>query len=313
MSVKVSCLGGGVLDLIYGVDHLPSEDGKSSARSYAESGGGMAANAAVIVSRLGGRAIWCGRVGDDDKGKRILDGLRQENVDVSNARIFPGIQSSHSIVLKDMLGNRAIILYRAEGIDPDPSWLQLDALLDADAVLADNRWVEGAVAILTAGRSKGLPAILDADSAGDDSTLHAVRASTHAVFSAPGLSSLFKTDDPEHGLRLASEMAPFVAVTDGRRGVLWIGRDGALRHLPAFTVNAVETVGAGDIFHGAFAFGLGSGMSEEDSLRLASATAAVKCTGEGGRTSFPDMARVQEFLKIPENLAVAAQTRPAQT
>lgn len=312
MTVKVSCLGGGVLDLIYGVDHLPSEDGKSSARSYAESGGGMAANAAVIVSRLGGQANWCGRVGDDDKGKRILEGLRHEGVDVETVRTVPGIQSSHSIVLKDLAGNRAIILYRAEGVDPDTSWIPLDRLLDADAVLADNRWVEGAVALLTAGRAKGLPAVLDADSAGDDSTLDAVRASTHAVFSAPGLAALFKINDPVKGLREAKKFAPFVAVTDGRRGVLWIGSDEVLRHLPAFKVDAVETVGAGDIFHGAFAYGLGVGMSEEEALRLASATAAVKCTGEGGRRSFPDMAHVQAFLGAPENVAITTITEPTK-
>ncbi|MBB4112787.1 sulfofructose kinase [Rhizobium sp. BK226] len=300
MTVKVTCLGGAVLDLIYGVDELPHEDGKSIARSYAESGGGMAANAAVIVSRLGGQAIWCGRVGDDDKGRRILDGLRLEKVDVRTAKVVPGVQSSHSIVLKDRIGNRAIILYRSEALDFDPSWLPLEKLLVADAVLADNRWIEGAVALLSAARARGIPAVLDADSAGDDTTLQAVSAASHVVFSAPGLAALFKTETPEEGLRRAHQHAPFVAVTLGSKGVLWLDENGATRHVPSFPVTAVETVGAGDIFHGAFAFALGRGQSEEDGLRFAAAAAAIKCAGEGGRESFPRMPDVEALLASPK-------------
>ncbi|URK89446.1 sugar kinase (plasmid) [Rhizobium sp. RCAM05350] len=309
MTVKVTCLGGAVLDLIYGVDELPHEDGKSIARSFAESGGGMAANAAVIVSRLGGQAIWCGRVGDDDKGRRILDGLRLEKVDVRTAKVVSGIQSSHSIVLKDRIGNRAIILYRSEALEVDPSWLPLEKLLVADAVLADNRWIEGAVALLSAARARGIPAVLDADSAGDDTTLKAVSAASHVVFSAPGLASLFKTKTPEEGLRRAQKHAPFVAVTLGSKGVLWLDESGAARHVPSFPVAAVETVGAGDIFHGAFAFALGRGQSEEDGLRFAAAAAAIKCAGEGGTRKLPAYARRRSAFGTPENLETSIRKR----
>lgn len=301
MTTRVSCLGGAVLDLIYGVDALPSEDGKSVARSFMESGGGMAANAAVIVSRLGGAATWCGRIGDDDKGLRILNGLRQENVDVSTVLIIPGMHSAHSVVLKDRIGNRAIILFKPEKVDPDPSWLPLDRLLDADAVVADNRWIEGAAVLLAAARDKGLPAILDADAAGDLTTLEAVKVASHVIFSAPGLASLFATEDIEAALRAAQDLAPFVAVTRGRKGVHWLDENARLRHLPAFAVDAVETVGAGDIFHGSFAYALGSGMPIEAALRFSSAASALKCTGEGGRKSYPNGTMVRDFLAdMPE-------------
>jgi sulfofructose kinase len=296
VSVSVSCVGVATLDLIYGVDHLPAEDGKMPARSYRESGGGMAANAAVIVARLGGQSTWCGRLGADDLGDRILDGLRREGVDVSPARTYPGTSSPHSIVLSDRKGNRAIILYRPPAIDPDPTWLPLEKLLRADAVLADNRWIEGASRVLAAGRALGRPAILDADAAADSQTVEAVRAASHAIFSAPGLAGLYGTDDPEEGLRLASRDCRFVAVTRGPRGVMWIGPDGALRVQPAFTVEAVETVGAGDIFHGAFALRLVETGVESDSLRFAAAAAALKCAGTGGRASFPDRAAVDALL-----------------
>lgn len=296
MTPSVACVGVATLDLIYGVDRLPSEDGKMHARSYRESGGGMAANAAVIVARLGGRATWCGRLGDDDLGRRILDGLARENVDASLARLYPGTPSPHSIVLADRRGDRAIILFRPQTVDPDPSWLPLDVLMRSDAVLADNRWIEGASALFAAARTAGKPAILDADAAADARTVEAVRAATHAIFSAPGLAGLYGTEDPEAGLRLAARDCAFVAVTMGPEGVCWIGPDGTLRHLPAFPVEAIETVGAGDIFHGAFALRYVETGDETAALRFAAAAAAIKCAGEGGRASFPDRSAVEALL-----------------
>lgn len=313
MTAKVTCLGCAYLDLIFGIDELPNQDGKSIARSFAESGGGMAANSAVTVSRLGGQALWCGRLGDDDRGRRILEGLRQEEVNVQTAKLIPGTHSPQSVVLKDRTGNRAIIVHRAEFDDTDLSWLPMEQLLDADAVLADSSWIEGAVALLSAARAKGMPAVLDADTVSGQTPsrsaamLRAVAAASHVVFSAPGLASLFAAPTPEEGLRQARNYAPFVAVTLGGDGVLWLDATGTVRHIPSFPVDAVETVGAGDIFHGAFAFALGRGQSEEDGLRLAAAVAAIKCAGEGGRVSFPRMPDVEKLLAserpAPLNLA----------
>ncbi|WP_158804287.1 sugar kinase [Acidisoma sp. L85] len=294
---KIVCVGGAVVDFIYGVEQLPSVDGKFLATSFAESGGGMAANAAVIVSRLGAQAYWCGRLGDDDKGRIILSGLQSEGVDTSLSRLFTGAQSSHSLVLNDREGNRAIILYRSGAIDPDPGWLPLQEISSGDAVLADNRWVDGAVAALKAAAAKGLPGILDADGAGDKSSLPAVAAASHAIFSEPGLASLFGAGDPAAGLHEAARHSPFVAVTLGERGVLWFGHGNGMRHMPAFKIDAVETVGAGDIFHGAFTLALVEGCGEEVALRFASATAALKCGREGGRASFPSRREVEEFLR----------------
>jgi sulfofructose kinase len=294
---KIVCVGGAVVDFIYGVEQLPSVDGKFLATSFAESGGGMAANAAVIVSRLGAQAYWCGRLGDDDKGRIILSGLQSEGVDTSLSRLFTGAQSSHSLVLNDREGNRAIILYRSAAIDPDPGWLPLQEISSGDAVIADNRWVDGAVAALEAAAVKGLPGILDADGAGDKSSLPAVAAASHAIFSEPGLASLFGAGVPAAGLCEAARHSPFVAVTLGERGVLWIGHGNGMRHMPAFKIDAVETVGAGDIFHGAFTLALVEGCGEEVALRFASATAALKCGREGGRASFPSRREVEEFLR----------------
>lgn len=297
MTIRIACLGGAVVDLVYGLDELPGRDGKVRARSYFETGGGMAANAAVAINRLGGSASWWGRVGDDDIGSKVLDGLRREGVAVTDVRIIPGVVSSHSLVLTDRAGNRAIVLYRSDALDPDPSWLPLEAVASVDAVLADNRWIEGSVAILTAAREAGKFGVLDADSGADSRTIEAVRSATHTVFSEPGLAELFETSDPDEGLRRAGELAPFVAVTLGASGVRWRGPDHRIGHMPAFEVDAVETVGAGDVFHGCFAHALAEGRHEVEAIRFASAAAAIKCSAEGGRSSFPSLSAVERFMR----------------
>ncbi len=296
MTAKVICVGIAVLDLIYGVEKLPSADGKLNALSYIESGGGMAANAAVAIQRLGGEGSWCGRLGEDDVGRRIRDGLLVENVNVRLSRIFKEVSSPHSIVLVDREGNRALVLYRPPSLDPDPSWLPMSEILNVDAVLTDNRWIEGAVRVLSAARKKGIPGVLDADSASDKSTLSAVAAASHVIFSKDGLCELFDVTDPVAGLRQATRYAPFAAVTMGAGGVMWSAHGGPVQSMSAFPILAKETVGAGDIFHGAFTLALVEGAGEEVALRFASAAAALKCAREGGRSSFPRRVEVEDFL-----------------
>ncbi|WP_145108252.1 sugar kinase [Cereibacter sediminicola] len=296
MNVRVACVGGAVLDRVYGVEVLPGTDGKTRASSYREFGGGMAGNAAVAIARLGGEARWWGRVGDDAIGAGVLAGLAAEGVATSEARVVEGAVSSHSLVLSDAGGRRAIVLYRSDGLDPDASWLPLAAVGGLDAVLADNRWIDGAVAALSAARAAGLPAVLDADAGADPRSREAVRAASHAIFSEPGLAEIYGTTDPDEGLRRAAADAPFVAVTLGDAGLRWLEAGGGVAALPAFPVTAVETVGAGDVFHGAFALALAEGQPPREALRFAAATAALKCQGSGGRASYPDRAAVEALL-----------------
>lgn len=296
MSARVSCVGVAVLDLVYGVERLPTSDDKIQAHSRIESGGGMAANAASAIARLGGQARWFGRLGDDAIGGRILQGLREAGVDAAGARRLPGEDSSHSVILIDGAGNRAIILYRSESLPADASWLPLDEIVAADAVLADIRWIEGAVRALDAARRAGRPAILDADISKDPAAIEAARVATHAVYSSMGLAGLFGTADPVEGLHRAAAHTPFVAVTLGAEGVLWRGGDGTMHRIPAFPVAAQETLGAGDVFHGAFALGLAEGRTEPEALRFAAAAAAIKCARTGARDSYPFRHEVETCL-----------------
>jgi sulfofructose kinase len=296
MTPRVACVGVAVLDTIYRVERLPTTDSKIIAHSLIESGGGMAANAAATIVRLGGRAAWFGRVGDDDMGSLVLSGLAAEGVDVRHGRRVAGARTSHSIVLIDENGDRAILIYGSEALADDAAWLPIGEIAACDIVLADNRWTDGAIRALNVAREAGVPTVLDAENSTSPDAMRVVGAASHVIFSESGLAGLFDTDDPEDGLHRAARHAPFVAVTRGAKGVLWLSESGKLESLDALPIVARETLGAGDVFHGAFALALAERRSATDALRFASAAAAVKCERTGGRASFPNRAEVDARL-----------------
>jgi len=141
--------------------------------------------------------------------------------------------------------------------------------------------------------------VIDADTA-EPATLQSLAGEAeYAVFSEPGLACFADAGDIEGGLRCALALgARFAAVTQGERGAFWIeaGGDAGLRHLPAFDVPVVDTLAAGDVFHGAFALELARGKAPADALRFAAAAAAIKCTRPGGRSGSPARQEVERFL-----------------
>jgi sugar/nucleoside kinase (ribokinase family) len=137
--------------------------------------------------------------------------------------------------------------------------------------------------------------VLDIDRATRlDDPLHAL--ASHAIFSAEALRATGGTSDLEEALRrAASTLTAFLAVTNGPEDVLWMER-GNLRRLPVFAIAAVDTLGAGDSFHGGFALALAEGRDEVAAMRFGAATAALKCTRFGGISGTPVRAEVDKFL-----------------
>jgi sulfofructose kinase len=146
----VVCLGNLVADHTFSVQEVEQPPSKNIARAYRLGPGGMAANAAIAVVRLGGRALFWGRVGDDMNGGPLAEALAAEGVDMSQLRHVPGGRTPVSAVLVDRMGERSIFNYRGEGLGLDPAWLPLDSLAAAGALLCDPRWLEGAEQALLA-------------------------------------------------------------------------------------------------------------------------------------------------------------------
>jgi sulfofructose kinase len=291
------CIGLTAFDLTWEVGALPSGGGKIRASHFRQGGGGMAANAAVAAAKLGARVRFWGRAGDDLAGHAMADELRALGVDACDLRLFPGARSSVSGIVVDARGERSIVNFRGADLPDDASWLPLAAIAETDAVLGDVRWPAGVAAAFAAARRAGVPTVLDGDVA-EPAVFDALLPLTdHAVFSEPGLTGYAPglADDEARLSHALARGCGLAAVTLGERGVLWTD-GGAVQRRPGFRVAAVDTTGAGDVFHGAFAFALGARIAVAEAFRFAAAVAALKCTQPGGRVGVPGLAQVLEAL-----------------
>lgn len=292
---KIYCAGIAVLDEVFRVRSVPERDNKTDASEYIVTGGGCAPNAAVAIARLGGEAGFAGPLGGDDTAERVLAHLKRDGIDTSGCIKFPGCRTSVSAILIDDSGARTIATYTDQRLLQVSSRDADRLVADADGVLLDNRRPKFVQPISEAAVKRKLPVVLDVDKATDldDPLLH---SATHAIFSGESLRGSTKCEGLVQGFdRVREKLKNFVAVTDGHNGGLWCD-GGEVHAYPAFKVNVVDTLGAGDTFHGAFALALIEGKSIPDTLRFASAAAALKCMRFGGITSAPTRQAVEEFL-----------------
>jgi sulfofructose kinase len=295
---KILCAGIAVQDIVMRVQDFPAPGAKVSASDFIITGGGCAANAAVAVARLGGRAAFAGPLGGDDDqvSGRIISDLNAEGVDVSGALRIDGATASVSLILLDAEGEKSIATRRGARLGDarpaDPGKL----VADVDAVVVDNRFPKFVTPVCRAAQTRGIPIVVDLDQASkpDDPLL---KLGTHVVSSAEALHGTTGLTDHGASLQcLAKHLSGFLAITDGPNGIYWLDA-GNLRHLPAFKVKAIDSLGAGDAFHGAFTLALAEGCNLRDAMRFASVTAALKCTHFGGGAGAPERAEVEEFLK----------------
>lgn len=299
---QVLCIGHAVQDLVFSVEEMPSRPEKHPASDFETVGGGPAATAAVAICRLGGSAKLAARVGDDPMAGLIVTELESYGVDCALLKRMTGGRSSVSAVIVDSAGERLIVNYLDREMDSKPDWLPGRLPDNVAAVLTDSRWPEGALHGLSLARQGNVPAILDADlPAPLDGRL--VEAATHVAFSAGGLAEFSGIEDPEEALRSVDEQTEaWCCVTLGSQGTLAI-QDGRLTRQPAFDITVRDTLGAGDVWHGAFALALAESRSVDEAMTFASAAAALKVQNGGGRAGCATRKDVEDFLdrQVTEN------------
>jgi sulfofructose kinase len=283
----VICVGGSAtIDQIFLVDEVKLPSVKITATDFVETGGGMGANAAVAVQRLGGRAIYWGRVGDDETGDQVIALLKHEGVDVSTLMRLSGFRTKIATILIDARGERLVVSVQPQGYPPDASWLPVERVADADAVLADTRWPAGAQRLFDAAAMAGKPSVFDGDAGDPQQVRETARLATHPFLSQSMLQSL-QTGEPEHALpKLFGGRNVACGVTLGAAGVMWF--DGArIASAPSPAIKAIDTLAAGDTWHGAFALALAERKELDEAITFATAVAAMKCTRFGGRAGIP--------------------------
>ena len=284
--------GRATVDLIMDIDQFSARGEKMRAHDSRFIVGGPGANASIAIARFGGRPMLVTYLGDDMMGRFIYQTLTDELVDMSMSQLTPKARSSVSAAFVNHQGERQTFNYAGQGFPRMPKSMKPDSI--PCAVLADNRHPELTGWAIDLGREQHVPIIIDAEA--PFSADHA-RGATHLAFSTQGLDSFAPNCSIEDGLSRAREATGcWVCVTDGEKGV-WYLHDSETVNVPAFAIKAVDTIAAGDVWHGIFALCLGEGMDERAAITTANAAAAMKCRRFGGISASPDRQSCTAFME----------------
>jgi sulfofructose kinase len=304
---RILCIGMPVRDLTFRVQGLPARGSKENASHFEEICGGNALNAAIGIVRLGGRASICGPMGDarETSARYIFEKLAHEGIDTRHIVHMPGLVTPISNIMIDPSGERTIVTFR----DPELWNVRLPdtnkLLDDCSAILTESRCAQFCTDLCAEARRRGIPVIVDVDRA---MSLREglLNASSHLVFSSEPLQETAGIADDGEALKKIAKLTPsFLAGTRGPQGTIWLDQSQTLQQTPAFPVHTVDTLGAGDVFHGAFALAITEGQDLQEALRFASAAAALKCTRFGGAFAAPQRAEVEELLSQGQTAAPA--------
>lgn len=277
-------------DIVFGVTSIPTSAVKYRAEKVALNCGGGGCYASVAINRLGGCSTLLARVGDDDFGKLVLTTLSAEGIDCTNVIVEPHIHTPLSSIAIDAAGERQILNYRDQ--TPTAYTDKLEFGATPSAVLVDARWVEGSISALEYAKLKNIPGIVDAEAPVSED---AMALATHIAFSRQGLSQFASTDSIADGLRMADKrFSGWVCVTDGENGTHFLS-NAQIVSVHAPVVDAIDTLGAGDVWHGAFTLKLAHGADETRAVTFANAAAAIKCTRVGGGWSAPTLSEVTQL------------------
>jgi sulfofructose kinase len=310
---RVICVGGIVWETIFTVDKIPGKGVKLLPRDARQLASGMAVSAAASIARLGRSVELWGLLGDDATGQACLKDLAAEGIAVDHIQMLPDVTTPISTILVDPAGERLVVPYFDPLLYAQPTQLPLSRIKSAAAVLADVRWVEGSEAALRCAREHGVPGILDADFAPRHVLERLLPLADHVLFSEIALLSLVKEKSPQAALReiaLTLKQAKVVGVTLGEHGTLIWEHESpdVILHFPAHKIRAVDTLNAGDIWHGAYVYGLVTNLATAECVRLANVAAAIKCERAGGRLGAPYLNEVLSRLESvpPEGRPLSA-------
>jgi sugar/nucleoside kinase (ribokinase family) len=312
-AVDVLGLGAVAIDDLLFVDDYPPSDAKVPVRSRHRQLGGLAGTALVTVARIGGRAAYAGALGDDELSRAAVAALAREGVDLAALSAHPDARPIHSTVVVTRTAARTIFfdthgVLGADGERPSP-----DVIRGARVLLVDNFGVRGMIRAARIARAAAIPVVGDFESDDDPDIDELVALTDHLILPVAFAERVTGVSDPSAMVdQLWTRDRSCVVVTCGADG-LWhraVEPELGVRRLPAFPVEAVDSTGCGDVFHGAYALALARGFGTDDRLRVAAAAAAIKATRRGGQTGIPDWATVTGFLaRYGQSVADLAHVR----
>lgn len=293
--IDVFCVGMTPYDISLSVDYHPLPDDKIYANDMVFCGGGPASNAAATVARLGGRSAICGYLGNDIFGDIHIRELVKDKV-ITDYIIRGNDPTKISIIMIKKDGTRSIITYDKKTPFISPDKLNFDfSKVKIKAMLFDGHEPEISIILAKEAKKLNIPIVLDAGSIHKGTEL-LIKYTDYLVCSEKFIRQYNDKKSIDENMNELLNYSSYVAATFGGKGIKWKTRENS-GSIKAYKIDVVDTTGAGDVFHGAFAYSVARGSDFIKSLNYANAAAALCCTKLGARLAIPDEREIEEFLK----------------
>ncbi len=286
------------VDFLGLVPEFPSLNSKMKILQFSKQGGGQVATALVALSRWGIKTKYIGKIGEDEWGQFSLDSIRKEGVDISSVKIEPHATNQFAMIIVDKTsGERTILWDRDERLMYREGELQREEVCSGKILHLDGHDIQAAIQCAKWAREEKILTVLDLDKV-EPRTSELIKEIDFLITSSSFPKLLTGISDREKALlELQKYTSGFLCATLGQEGSMALV-DGEILYTAGFRVKALDTTGAGDVFHGGFIYGLLQNWEISEILRFANAVAALKCRGLGGREGIPTLKEVQSFLTM---------------
>ena len=285
------------LDHIIKINSFPKKPIKVLAEGIEKRLGGSAAVASITIKKLGIDSSFIGRLGDDDVSKYLKEELKTFKIKHKDIITIKGAKSSQSYVYEDKQGERLLAAFNEKKLLNNK---KLPKILFAKntTFMSDLRWIDATLCIAKNCKKNNLIQVVDLDNYKLNAKVkQIVDLSSFPIFSETGAFEYTKIKSIIGSLKkMYSKKNKFYAITAGEKGVYWI-ENGSVFNCKPPKIKVIETNCAGDVFHGAFAAFIHQKHSVMDSMKLATATASLKCTKKGGIYYIPSYSSVKKFEK----------------
>jgi sugar/nucleoside kinase (ribokinase family) len=256
--------------------------------------GGQIATALATCASLGLRAAYLGAIGDDEDGRRIRGELSARGIELGHVEISAAPTATATILL-DSTGDRIVLWHRDPSLRYPPDRLPAAVIAASRVLHVDDVDVPAALEAARSARAHGVPVTCDIDHV-TPGTRELLQLVSHPVFAESVPTQLTGEAEPERALRALRRVhAGRLVVTVGEKGAIALEGDSLLAS-PGFPVTVVDSTGAGDVFRGAYIYGIVKGWSLDRQLWFANAAAAVSCTKPGAMGGVPTLAEVEDLL-----------------
>ena len=296
---EFDCVGFGVcpLDFLFLLESYPQLDQKVEAKEVSIQGGGPVPTAMVTLAKLGAKVCFVGKVGEDWEGKKVVESLEREGVNTDYLIVDRKSKTAKAFIwIDEKSGKRTVVLDQTETRPIRKSGLLFLDRIKTKFLHLDFREPEINIFLARWAKKQKTEVILDLGSPRENiekifPLVDYLVVSKRFAFGYTQSDDFFVASDI-----LMKKGFKCVVITAGEEGSVCATGDGIF-HKPAFKVKVKDTTGAGDVFHGAFIFGLLKNWDMERIVEFSNAVAALKCTKLGGRAGIATLGEIEKFLE----------------